>query len=312
MGIDLTQRRELSWDEKNRISVMMHYTLLDGIFRAAGWRKGDAVFHGGTSLKVNWMSPRYSEDLDFMVSDEKTGDLDDIVRDAKDKMSGRLMADLPNSDFRMRGEQTPDRKVTRYNIRWSHPKRIGKVMVKLEFYEAPSVELARYGCRVAVPDPDRLTRAAVTTPIVVAELESILADKIVALAKRPYFKLRDTFDFWYAHTRLKEAGLLPDAASMARMVEDVGAIYGYDVEELVEGLNRAVVTLDEVLAEIAADGNSERLNRDMGRWLPTALHEGYSMSGTYRDIVARTRECVMQTSAAMSEKELDLQGGMHL
>lgn len=309
MSIDLTQRSELSARERHEISTLLHYALLEEIFRIADWRLGDAVFHGGTSLKVVWMSPRFSEDLDFMVREDQMGGLDDLVRRARDGLASRLMAELPKSTFGLKGERDPERRLARYAVRWSHPNRIGRVLIKLEFYEVPGPKLSQYGATMVTPDPDRETRIAIATPIVGPQLVSVIGDKLVALAKREYFKHRDVFDLWYAHTRAMEMGAALDIDGLAQVVEQVGRIYDYGAAEISDDLRKVASTV-----EFAADPEGRKaaataLAEDLSRWIPPALHEGYQMGGVYNAMLETSRRIVIDVAQALDEARLDFEAG---
>lgn len=59
--------RELSPTEVFEITQSMQVAALEAMMVTRDWQPGELIFHGGTSLHLVHGSPRYSEDLDFMV-----------------------------------------------------------------------------------------------------------------------------------------------------------------------------------------------------------------------------------------------------
>lgn len=64
----LTEAERLQW------AALAHSLLLQAIAEMPDWGADKLVFHGGTSLHLNWSSPRHSEDLALssalLVADE--------------------------------------------------------------------------------------------------------------------------------------------------------------------------------------------------------------------------------------------------
>ena len=61
------QNRPITNDERKRWSTLGHLFALEGISEATEWTGKDFAFRGGTSLHLSWNSPRFSEDLDFLL-----------------------------------------------------------------------------------------------------------------------------------------------------------------------------------------------------------------------------------------------------
>src|ERR1700747_1336227 len=64
-----------------------HVPTLEARLASRRWTPGDLVFQGGTSLHLAHGSPRFSEDLDFLVN--STLNLDDISSAMHERMAGR-------------------------------------------------------------------------------------------------------------------------------------------------------------------------------------------------------------------------------
>ncbi len=52
----------------NKWAQAAHLLFLDSFMQESKWKSDELAFHGGTSLHLSWRSPRYSEDLDFLLS----------------------------------------------------------------------------------------------------------------------------------------------------------------------------------------------------------------------------------------------------
>ena len=109
--------------------------------------------------------------------------------------------------------------------------------------------------------------------VAAATRESLMGDKIVALAMRPYVKLRDFYDVWWLW---HELGGRCDPA----WVEASARLYGLTLQDVAQGLAR----LDTETPTV------EALQRDLRRWLPQHRWDAYSAAGVFEDIRARVME----------------------
>ena len=60
-------KRSLSAVEAFDLRQALHVSVLEALLASRRWEPGDLVFQGGTSLHLAHGSPRFSEDLDFLV-----------------------------------------------------------------------------------------------------------------------------------------------------------------------------------------------------------------------------------------------------
>ena len=60
-------KRTLSAAEAFDLRQALHVSVLEALLASRRWEPGDLIFQGGTSLHLAHGSPRYSEDLDFLV-----------------------------------------------------------------------------------------------------------------------------------------------------------------------------------------------------------------------------------------------------
>ncbi|MCZ7861354.1 nucleotidyl transferase AbiEii/AbiGii toxin family protein [Agrobacterium salinitolerans] len=257
--MDLTVTRNLSQEENFEIASVMHASILDELIRATDWIKTDAVFHGGTSLAIIRESVRFSEDLDFMITEECVEGLETAVRSVHDRMSMILASHYPGGQLDLKGPKGKD--VCQWLFVWSHPARRGNVQVKAEFLITKKDLLAAYASTHIVPNSRRavLVKSHVPVPVLV----SAWADKIKAIATRPAFKWRDAYDLSYISRSMVRESL--DDAAKARAIKATAAIYGTSMAELENGLRRV---MDNGVFE-----QVEAFQADMKRWFDADTYE---------------------------------------
>lgn len=267
------KRVALSNEERFRIASDLHVMLLDEIFRVTGWRSGDAVFHGGTSLKIAWDSPRFSEDLDFMTSPDEALKLDGKMAEVAKRIERRAAAAFPGGKLETRPRSAREGGLKRWDVVWSHPLRHGQVLVKAEFFSAPPAALDAYRSvmRVPFPDPERSVR--ISTPIAVPELVSAWADKVKAIATRPAFKWRDAYDLCHVARRLASPGPFPNDVDLLLALDATAAIYGVTPAAIADGLDK--VRSSGALDDLAS------FERDMARWFPAGPFASLRQAGTF-------------------------------
>ncbi len=162
---------------------------------------GEAMFHGGTCLKIIHGLPRFSEDLDFLLkhSDPEfrwTPYLDAVRNDCE--MEGiRFEARDPpagNSAVRKAWLKT-DSTGAVMEFKLPFPRMAGrKIRIKLEVDTRPPAGSGFETHYLLFP---------ATVPVTVQDLPSAFATKSHALLCRPYVKGRDWYDFlWFASRRV--------------------------------------------------------------------------------------------------------------
>jgi predicted nucleotidyltransferase component of viral defense system len=307
--IDLSRRAALSSSEHMEISEILHLLILEEVFRHGDWKPGDAVFHGGTALHLIWKSDRYSEDLDFMLADDKFGPegalievkLKRIFEGVKAKIGGLL----PGSSMGIKGHYDQEQGVQRWMIGWQHPNRHGVVKVKLEFYGVERNRLKDYPMLVQRP-ANVASKLQVSTSIVAADLIGVVADKLLAVAQREYIKYRDIYDLHYAY----------NLGIQTRRFENKVA-YGSFLEqrENIDNQIRAVFervmalyttpTIEEVGQKMLAVIDTDEFNNipafidNMGRWMPEHLHCAYAEGGTYRSIHEQAKRLISDFASSL-------------
>jgi hypothetical protein len=74
-------KRQLTASEAFGLRQALHVATLDALMASRRWEPGDLIFQGGTSLHLTHGSPRYSEDLDFLVNSSlKLGAIGDAIQ----------------------------------------------------------------------------------------------------------------------------------------------------------------------------------------------------------------------------------------
>lgn len=194
------KRQPLPSSLKQQWAVLLQTLLIAGFVERSRWNRADAVFHGGTSLKLGWGSPRWSEDLDFLLKKdhlrEAQGHINDAVAYARAHLA-RIDAAL---QLDVKGKTTD--RMARFEVVMTKPGLLGKAAVKAEFWGVEDSYLERYASVPRQPEPPaELAKAGyfvrVSSMLPMATLNSVMCDKLVAVANRRYFKARDIFDMYW-------------------------------------------------------------------------------------------------------------------
>ena len=183
-------KRQLTITEAFDLRQALHVAVLDALMASRRWEPGDLVFQGGTSLHLAHGSPRFSEDLDFLVNSALK--LDAIGEAVAQRLSqtGWIPDDTALRVSKARDDHNPHAFV----VSIGGADVIGAVRVKVELWQTDKSALS--GLKTVIA-PVRLSRgpaAGMQAFVPTADLTEIYADKVFALAARPYLKPRDVFD----------------------------------------------------------------------------------------------------------------------
>ena len=212
-----------------------------------------AVFQGGTALRLVYGNTRFSEDLDFVarssvstfvrqvslslatLAEAVTGSVGylDNVRVNTQKLDGRFRRDA------FRATVSPLHKTLRIN---------------LEFMGVPSHE----------PHVTTVAHGDVTHPVVAESLREIFADKVVALALRPYVKGRDLWDLDFLLTH-HHVSPLPQLTRLK--VAD----YGVSWQEFSTRFSERLAVLPTVGAEALASDMPRFVTADAAQHLEAEI-----------------------------------------
>lgn len=229
------------------------------------------VFQGGTALRLFYGSPRYSEDLDFVLSRDAGGP-PEVVLAGLEEFIGFAFPFLDNIRVEKQKETAM---LQRFAIRVLAAGPRKSLRVNLEIASVPSYE----------NEVLLLTYPPFTPATRVETAREILADKLVALSLRKYLKGRDLWDIYLL---VKHRGAAPDPALAQQKALD----YRATGQEFVAGLEAAV-------QKVAVEGASV-LEREMPRFLPRSVLETSRATG-WDEVV----ETVCRVVALAKEPLLD-------
>lgn len=218
------------------------------------------VFQGGTALKLFYGNPRFSEDLDFVLRENKIFDLTNSIPDLQTFIHDvfpfveEVHIDIQRNDAYMQ----------RLIIRL-----LGKPFRRLRLH----IELAYIPSYHNRP---RILDCPPIYPVVrVEEIHEILADKLTALGNRPYLKGRDIWDIYFLTV---EKHIPIPWHLVFQKARDYGITPSNLKKNIMESINR-----------LEKEGLSI-LHSEMMRFLPKKVLEQYSE--IFEEIVAMVREKV--------------------
>jgi len=224
------KRRHLQPQEKQQWALLLQALLMDGFAEHCSWTGKEIVFHGGTSLKLGWGSPRWSEDLDFLIRHDLLADSADLMKSSV-AHANRTLSRI-DAEMRIELKEKKSGQMTRYEVVINKPGIMGNALVKTEFWGVKENYLQQYESVNKIPQPPReldelgyFVRIRSMFPI--ATLNSMLCDKIIAAANRPYLKSRDIFDLWWIQQERDFTHPEPDALAKRVMFHTTA----YDVGE---------------------------------------------------------------------------------
>jgi predicted nucleotidyltransferase component of viral defense system len=244
-------KRQLTATEAFDLRQALHVATLDALMASRRWAPGDLIFQGGTSLHLTHGSPRYSEDLDFLVNSSlKLGAIGDAIQ-ARLAGTAWVPTDTGISVSRAKDGRNPHAFV----VAIGGPDVIGSVRVKVELWQTDEKAMAAVKVVVA---PVRLASgpaAGMQTFVPTADLSEIFADKVFALAARPHLKPRDVFDL---HWLTMHGGIRACSTDDMRV-----RLATYPNETPGAWLGKAFDRRQELLTSVAG------ITRDLKRWLPS-------------------------------------------
>lgn len=242
----------MSASEASELRHTLHVAVLDALMASRRWAPGDLIFQGGTSLHLVHGSPRFSEDLDFLV--RSTLDLGSIgsAIQARLERSAWIPRDARLSITTAKDDRNPHT----FDVVVGGPSIIGSVRVRVEFWQTPEEAMKPL---TVVVSPVRLAsgpNAGAQAFVPAAVEREIYADKVFAIAARPYLKPRDVFDLDWLLRR--NAGLSCTTADLQIRLAT------YPNENPRAWLEKAQARLVQLPEQ------HEAIGRDLARWLPSS------------------------------------------
>lgn len=249
-------------EQDNVLQELIQHYVLASLSRAGLF--AEAIFHGGTCLRiVNGMN-RFSEDLDFLLKRPDPGFrwqgyLEAVQKDCAQEDIALEVQDKAESSSAVRKAflktdsieklLTLDLPFERHHAR--------KLRIKLEIDTNPPAGSVFTTSYITFP---------VTAPLTTQTLESSFALKLHALLCRSYVKGRDWYDFvWYVGRKVS-----PEFALLGHAIEQQGPWAGKPTSVtwlwLIENLRTVIERIDWAVAR-----------QDVQRFLPLREQEGLKL-----------------------------------
>lgn len=291
-------RRPLTQTESRDIADTLHRLVLMELVEAGDWSCKNMAFQGGTSLHLVWDSPRYSEDLDFVLAESEEEQLAHSMQKVRRKVQSWMAGKYPECKIEIKDRRKADNAVKKFDVVWSEPSVLGTVMVRTEFYAVDQRLLQAYTPALRAVDSEKLVRLHATIPA--AQREWIYHDKMHAIADRPFLKWRDLFDVWWLRTQSKGdagRGLTPpwEDSKFWERANVVNAMYHGQPSGLIPGLKK-FLALDPEHVAIAAE-------KDLAPFLPPKLWERFKKDDIPQKIVEFVRADVVQVMRTIEHGE---------
>jgi hypothetical protein len=276
--LELRTKVGLSQADMLLVCSAVQTAILEEVFKALGWNQSDAIFHGGSSIRLGHGSPRFSEDIDMMVAGPRLAVLEAAADGIVAAVRRRIERATPGATitFKWAPERPGRDRMDTWDLRWSHPMRHGVAKVKAEFYAVDPDLLPLYDTVMVTPGATVGLRTR--TPIPFASLLGLWGDKVKAIASRPIFKMRDAHDLGLI-SRVFDMGCRPADESLRNAAILSGRIYEKDAEDTMRGIRLR-------LEDGTVDGETGFIT-DMQRWFDEATHEALVTSGLLHDCWCR-------------------------
>jgi predicted nucleotidyltransferase component of viral defense system len=246
-------------EQEHVLQELMQHYVLSSLSRAGLF--AEAMFHGGTCLRIVYGMNRFSEDLDFLLKQPNPdfrwqGYLESIRKDCAQEGIAFELQDKPQ---------------TRTVVQKAFLKTdsIGKILVLDLPFERYQARRIRIKLEIDINPPAGSTFTTsyltfpVTTPLTTQSLASGFALKLHALLCRPYVKGRDWYDFvWYVARKTR-----PDLDLLRQALHQQGPWAGQPLAETGLWLQK---TMEATIRRI--DWSAAR--DDVQRFLPLREQEG--------------------------------------
>lgn len=277
--MDLSKKAAVSPQENWEIATTLQFLLISELFARKEWKAPAAVFHGGTALSMLYQTGRRSEDLDFMIDETLSRDLEKTMKSTAKRLQVLARGIYPDCTIDLIGPKGHD--VDSWFFGWSHPNRHGKVKVKVEFYTRPQDLLKNYLTAQIIPTGPTHLPAKISNVISGPQLISAWSDKIIAMSQRPAFKWRDIYDLWFLTKHMKslddskdpkEHVPYPTHEKFVEALESTASIYGKNLTDIRDGLQRMLETGVLESTDLYADDMKKWFQQDTwDRWNPATF-----------------------------------------
>ena len=248
-------KRHLTPESRFDLRQALHMATLDALMASRRWNPGQLIFQGGTSLHLVHGSPRFSEDLDFLVSESL--DLSSLNRSVGDRLGVTVSSWLPSGTTLAVKKSRDDHNPFSFVVSVGGEQVLGAVRVKVEFWRANALAVAQTGAIVSAVRLASGPASGTQTFVPAATRQEILTDKVFALAARPYLKPRDIFDLYW----LVSQGV---PAQSVRAQDMQTRFATYPDMSASQWTQKAAHRLKEVPCQLT------NIQADLKRWLPSS------------------------------------------
>ncbi|MGM8848925.1 nucleotidyl transferase AbiEii/AbiGii toxin family protein [Salinicola halophyticus] len=270
---------ELAMEDSSRRAMrpviekeLLHFDILFALDRE---RLLDGLtFQGGTSLRLCYGAPRFSEDLDFAGGHDFTDEDAARIKECLEDYIGRryqMAVSVKQPKVLHDDPRYAEVRVDKWQVSvTTAPARpdIAIQKIKLEIANVPAHTRQAQGLQIHYPFlPDGYSDLL----ILAESLDEILADKLVSLVNtQRYVRNRDIWDIQW----LKQQGARPNIELVERKLSD------YRVEEYAAKTRALVERLPSLV-------HGARFQQEMGRFLPADTLERTLHDSRFADYLAR-------------------------
>ncbi len=283
------KRRPIDPATARQMSDLGHMGFIEALTQAMPLKAEQVAFHGGTSLHLSWKSPRFSEDLDFLLNRTLQPKMGKFMRKVEDRMRKILKSHDPDLDVTIADKTREASNLLNYRITVSSAAVIGVVKVKAEFWQVEGDYLKKYDTRFAYPLKNGDMISSVSQPVPAASLEAAYADKLTAFATRRHLKWRDVFDLWWIGRQIDAK---PEEMA-DRFLHHVQAFDTYEGLPPEQALRKFLERRPE---DIAREADPE-----LKKWLPKNLWDNLAGKGV-DEIVAHVRSAIADVAKVIEDR----------
>lgn len=224
------------------IKEILHYEILYALGQSGA--AANLTFQGGTALRLCYQGNRYSEDLDFVSSNE-------FEPEVMEPFSALLQKEIAEAYGLEVTVKTPKQKESSNETvpvaRWCAKIKVPQPDPSISQAQIINIEVA--GVPSYAPDLVSINAnyphlpAPMQQMLIMSESQTeILADKMMALGARPFLKARDIWDIKF----LLDRGVPADMKMVTKKIRD----YGWATDDFKEKLHEKIQLLSEVNTEI--------------------------------------------------------------
>lgn len=282
----MKKRKSLTPSMARKWAEMAHLLFIDAISYSTPMAIEQIAFQGGTNLHLSWGSPRHSEDLDFLLDRELGPRIREVMPRIARRMQHLAKSIDPDLQIGIQDKTRDEAGMLNFRIVLSSPLIVGQVMAKAEFWQVAGDYLEGYETKFVRPAASGDIVSRISQPVPSATLRTAFADKVVALANRPYLKWRDLFDLWWIDGQQK----MRSDDMIDRILHNATAYDGVDGMVIAKGLRDFLARDPEEIRKLA--------DPDLKRWLPKSLWDSLNPRGI-REMVDHARAIASEVASLL-------------